>query len=160
MYSNGKTEQITDFKSDSRSPQLNDKNQMVWQGHDGNDTEIFLYSDGKITQITHTALHEESPQINNKGQIVWEAYDGHDSEIYHYDGDIITPITNNDIDDSSPKINDNGQIYWITKNWVGNDWQHKNVFMVEPKQPDSSAGKVFGEGMIAVSETKQTSTDS
>ena len=54
----------------SRNPQLNEHGDVVWEGYDGHDLEIFLYSNGTITQITDNEYDDYSPRMNSKGQIV------------------------------------------------------------------------------------------
>ncbi len=96
----------------SRNPQINQHGDVVWEGYDEHDWEIFLYSKGKIIQITDNDYDDRNPQINSKGQIVWEGYDGNDWEIFLYSGGKITQITDNEYDDRNPRINPKGEIVW------------------------------------------------
>ncbi len=108
----------------NRFPNLNEHGDVVWQGSDGHDLEIFLHSKGTITQITDNEYDDQNPQINAKGQIVWEGHDGHDWEIFLYSGEKITQITDNEYDDRNPRINAKGEIVWH-----GYDGRDDQVFL-------------------------------
>jgi subtilisin-like proprotein convertase family protein len=87
-----------------------DNGQVVWQGYDGNDYEIFLYNGTTVVQLTNNSYDDEDPQIDN-GQVVWQGYDGNDYEIFFYDGTIPIQLTNDSYDDYDPQIH-NGQVVW------------------------------------------------
>jgi len=97
---------------DDTNPQINNNGQVVWEGYDGTDWEIFLYDGSTTTQLTNNSYDDTHPQINDNGYVVWEGYDGTDSEIFLYDGIDTIQITDNSYDDLDPQINNNGYVVW------------------------------------------------
>jgi Tol biopolymer transport system component len=96
----------------------------VWQGHDGNDWEIFLYNvatgEGPV-QITNNGHDDISPQTDGN-HLVWLGFGQSDGEIFLPGGEIflcdmssreITQITNDSNVDSSPQIA-NGRVVWTS----------------------------------------------
>ncbi|MFW9965353.1 MAG: hypothetical protein ACFFCX_17405, partial [Candidatus Sifarchaeia archaeon] len=125
-------------------PQI-DAGQVVWQGRDESDAEIYLYDGVTTHQLTDNEFYDFNPQID-AGQVVWEGYDGSDYEIYLYDGVTTHQLTDNDVDDYDPQI-DAGQVVWygwddgeadfevfflpslyseiqIISEWMEGDWFH------------------------------------
>ena len=96
-----------------------DKGQVVWEGLDGNDYEIYYWDGSKVIQVTNNDYFDRFPQIHN-GQVVWQGYDGRDTEIFLWDGWSIRQLTDNDHNDKYPRIHD-GQVVW--QGWDGHDWE-------------------------------------
>ena len=111
--------QLTDNAYDDRYPQINDNGEVVWQGSDGLDDEIFFYDGTSTTQLTNDAHENLEPQINDAGWVVWQGCDGEDCpyglgdyEIFLHDGTNTTQLTDNAYYDYPPQINDNGWVVW------------------------------------------------
>jgi hypothetical protein len=73
---------LSNNDSDDHKPQIHN-GQVVWQGYDGQDYEIFYWDGTNIHQLTNNNYDDVDPQINN-GQVVWQGYDGHDWEIFFW----------------------------------------------------------------------------
>jgi hypothetical protein len=110
---------ITDNAYDDRNTQINTSGDVVWDGYDGNDYEIYLYSDGNITQITDNSFYDLLPQINADRDVVWYGFDGNDNEIYLYSNGDIIQISDNAYSDYNPQINADGDVVWY--GFDGND---------------------------------------
>jgi len=117
--------QLTDNEYDDQLPMINNADQVVWQGWDGTDWEIFLHGESGTVQITDNAEDDGAAQINDSGTVVWQGFDG-DSEIFLYDGTSPTNISNNDLEDSLPQINNQGHVVWI-----GSDGMTTEVFLFD-----------------------------
>ncbi|AFZ37704.1 Carbohydrate binding family 6 [Stanieria cyanosphaera PCC 7437] len=145
--------QLTNNDTSDYSPQISG-NKVVWQGDDGNDSEVYLYNhdSGTVVQLTDNDTSDYSPQISGN-KVVWEGYDGKDSEIYLYDGSQTIQLTNNDIYESSPQISGNNVV------WSGYDGNDSEIYLYDGTQtiqltnndtsdysPQISGNKVVWEG--------------
>ncbi|GAB4534693.1 MAG: hypothetical protein Tsb0014_21110 [Pleurocapsa sp.] len=72
--------QLTNNLFDDKNPQTSGNN-IVWQGFDGQDYEIFFYDGISIQQITDNDYDDIDPQISGEN-IAWQGFDGQDYEIY------------------------------------------------------------------------------
>lgn len=119
------------LKSDEL-PQINDNDQIVWQGFDGRDFEIYTANaDGtNVHLITTNNVQDWHADINNNGRIVWQQFDGEDYEIMscNFDGSDLVQITNNTNggvgmprNDAWPRINDSNRVVWM--GYDGTNWQ-------------------------------------
>ncbi|BAY27535.1 hemolysin-type calcium-binding region [Calothrix sp. NIES-2100] len=112
------------YSSDNINPQISGNN-VVWQGYDGSDYEIFLYnssSASKPIKLTNNYNSDTSPQISGNN-IVWHGYDGSDYEIFFYNsssGGAPIPITNNNYADYTPQISGNNVVWY---GYDGNDYE-------------------------------------
>ena len=102
------------------SPQIWGNN-VVWQGNDGNDYEIFFYDGTGTVQLTDNDTNDYLPQISGKN-IVWQGHDGNDNEIFFYDDTNIIQLTNNDTNDHSAQISGKNIV------WQGNDGNDDEIF--------------------------------
>jgi len=111
------TFQVTDNNYYDAVPQINDNGDVVWQGYDGSDYEIFLYdrATGLTLQLTDNYYYDATPQINCNGDVVWRGYDGYSYEIFLYDrtSGATTKLSNMDYSASSPQINCKGDVVWV-----------------------------------------------
>ena len=94
---------------------------VIWQGWDGNDWEIFLYNGSTISRLTNNSVDEVNAVISGN-YIAWEGFDGNDTEIFRYSisSGTTEQITNNLAADGLPTLA--GQ----TLAWHGNedgDWE-------------------------------------
>jgi beta propeller repeat protein len=90
---------------------------VVWQGHDGNDWEIFLYNanDGSGPfQITDNTYNDINPETDGK-YVTWAAGTTPLGEIFLYDiaTSTTTQLTNNAQLDHYPKIVDD-MVVWVS----------------------------------------------
>ena len=114
------------------APKINDAGQVVWQGGDGSDFEVFFFDGTRIRQLESDTYPDEAPNLNNKGHVVWQGYDGNDFEIFLYDGTAVVKLTDNDSNDLYPNINNAGQIVWVHFD------PSSNMFSVILRQPDGT----------------------
>ena len=56
---------------DDTNPQINNNGQVVWEGYDGTDWEIFFYNGTTTTQLTNNSYDDTHPQINDNGYVVF-----------------------------------------------------------------------------------------
>ena len=91
------------------NPQI-DGRLVVWEGFDGNDSEIFLYDGRSIIQLTNNSYQDARPQISRRN-VVWMGFDGNDLEIFLYDGKQTILLTHNNIMDFFPEIS-GGDVVW------------------------------------------------
>ena len=91
-------------------------NNVVWNGWDGTDQEIFFYNGISTIQLTNNSYDDFSPAISGNN-VAWVGYDGYgtDYEIFFYNGTSTTQLTNNSRDDWFPAISGNNVV------WVGKD---------------------------------------
>ena len=101
-------------------PRLNDANQIVWEGWDGHDYEIFKYDNGTVYQLTDNNYNDLEPRNNSQGQIVWSGYNGQDYDIYLYNEGAVRQLSSNAGDDLYPRINNLGQVSWEGRDADGN----------------------------------------
>ncbi|RMF95303.1 MAG: PEP-CTERM sorting domain-containing protein [Candidatus Schekmanbacteria bacterium] len=104
---------------DAWYPQINSQRNIVWQGYDGSDYEIFFYDGMNIIQLTNNSYDDLYPQINDQNSILWQGSDGTDFEIFLYKDSFTTQLTDNSFDDTSAVMNENGAAAWM--GFDGND---------------------------------------
>ncbi len=112
--------QLTDNTYRDREPQLNDNNDVVWMGFDGNDYEIYMYEwlIDWVWQITDNSYDDVNPKINNNGDIAWQGRDGTEYQVLFYENDTDTIWEISSYDSGShynamePDLNDDGDIVW------------------------------------------------
>ncbi|UCF80044.1 MAG: pre-peptidase C-terminal domain-containing protein [Acidobacteriota bacterium] len=112
------TTQLTDNAFNDTDPRIHN-GQVVWQGWDGSDNEIFFWDGFTTTQFTDNASGDFNPRLHN-GQVVWQGWDGSDNEIFLYDGVTTINISNNALEDFDPRIH-NGQVVW--RGWYGSNYE-------------------------------------
>jgi len=95
-------------------PEINNKGQVVWEGSDGTNTQIFLERFGQSRNISQNNFDNFQPQINDRGQVVWYGGDNPNTyEIFLYKGyGEPIQITDNNFRDVSPQINNKGWVVW------------------------------------------------
>src|SRR5512147_1554350 len=71
---------ITNNNFSDSYPWINSSGQVVWQGNDGSDDEIYYWNGTSTAKITNNSFTDGAPQINDSGQIVWYGFDGADYE--------------------------------------------------------------------------------
>lgn len=110
------TNTISDGSSvNNKWPQLNDNGDVVWQGFDGNDQEIYLYSGGVVQQLTNNDYDDLEPQINTSGRVAWRGRPEADSEVFVWDGSSILQVSNDNCENINVRINDNNTLVWQAK---------------------------------------------
>ena len=125
------------------SPQVSN-GQVVWNGWDGNDYEIYLYN-GHLPcgQLTNNNANDYFPKIDN-GQVVWYGDDGNGYQIFLRDltGTENIPLTSGSSNNWDPQIN-NGQIVW-----GGYDpgTQTNAIYLATPRSLDIIDGSDFSGG--------------
>ncbi len=132
---------LTDNTFRDHESQINDNNDVVWQGFDGNDYEIYMYDWqlDQIWQITDNSDDDLYPQINNNGDIAWQEDDGTTMTILFYEEaeDTIWEIRTSARDTSwntlVPFMNNNGDIVWHENTGFA-----YNIFFY-----DNSTGNIF-----------------
>ena len=132
---------ITDNEFDDKNPQINDSNDVVWQGDDGNDFEIYMYEwlIDWVWQYTDNSVDDKYPKINDNGDIAWQQDDGTHMKILFYEKaeDTIWEIVTGDRDTSwntlEPFMNNNGDIVWHENTGVS-----YNIFLY-----DNSTGNIL-----------------
>jgi hypothetical protein len=87
-------------------------NELVFQGWDGNDYEIFRYrfDTDQLEQITNNQFDDVSPVVWN-GEIAWVAHPTVTAEIFHYRDGVIRKISEGTEDNSAPAIWE-GKVVW------------------------------------------------
>lgn len=119
-------QKITDNSSDS-VPAINNKGQVAFGRHNGNDWDVYLYDNGTIKKISSNSYDDineniswgigAGPGINDNGQIVWSGFDGAHWQIYSWINGVVKRITDGNFDETGPvNINKKGRIVW-TRSW-------------------------------------------
>lgn len=87
-------------------------NELVFQGWDGDDYEIYCYhfDTGQLEQITNNQFDDTSPVVWN-GEIAWIAHPTVTAEIFHRRDGVIRKISEGTQDNSAPSIW-NGKVVW------------------------------------------------
>jgi len=106
--------QITSNSYKASFPRI-EGNYLVWQGHVGNDWEIFLYdiAAGETSQITDNDYDDLSPQTDGN-YIVWQGFNNGEWDIFLWDGTQIRAISDRSAEDLSPQVA-NGLIVWCSE---------------------------------------------
>ena len=117
-------EQVTFNSMNDENPFINNMNEIVWSGWDGNDFEIFHFDGSTVSQITTNNYDDRFPQLNDSGIMAWTGYDTNGSNVFRYDG-ATTRLTNN-INQGShtstwTQINNSGDMIW--HDWDGTDYE-------------------------------------
>jgi beta propeller repeat protein len=105
------------------SPHISGSN-VVWEGNDGNDTEIYFYNGSTTIQLTNNNTSDRNLQISGSN-VVWEGNDGNDTEIYFYNGSTTVQLTNNDTDDNYPQIS-GSNVVW---EGFGSNKRYKQIYL-------------------------------
>jgi len=111
---------ITDNEYRDYKPQINDNNDVVWMGYDGNDYEIYMYEwlIDWVWQITDNSYDDYNPMINNNGDIAWQGREGSEYQILFYENDtdtiweISSSAPGSHYNAMKPDLNDEGDIVW------------------------------------------------
>ena len=119
--------QLTNNHYDESSPQISGNN-VVWQGYDGNDTEIFLYNGKNTIQLSDNNYGDETLQISGNN-VVWQGYDGNDTEIFLYNGKNTIQLSNNNYGDFHPQISGNNVVWWRSDN----NYNQSEIFLYNGK---------------------------
>jgi hypothetical protein len=118
--------QLTDNEYSDRNYQVNSSGQVVWEGYDGHDWEIFVF-DGidPPERATSNSDDDTNPQISDSGWVVWEQNDTAEGDYKIWIGTTsgIAWIYDDrpDYDDRYPDINSDGVVTW--QGWDGSHWQ-------------------------------------
>ena len=113
------------ISSQGMLPQINDRNQVVYQGGGGisaADYQIYLYDEGANTKISSTekSYGNAGPQLNKNGQVVWVGtekipsgteYLYKDKEVFLYHNGALSNLSQNDLNEYQAFILDNGNVY-------------------------------------------------
>jgi hypothetical protein len=99
------TLQLSNNSFDDDRPQINSAGQVVWQGWDGNDWEIFFWSGSSVQQLTHNDRNDINPRINANGKVVWQGWNGLAWQIYYWDSSTVQTLSASWVDSVNPKIN-------------------------------------------------------
>ncbi|MEM7391812.1 MAG: hypothetical protein AAF492_05640 [Verrucomicrobiota bacterium] len=94
------------------------RHQVVWQGFDGDDFEIYYFDGIKTTKLTSNLFDDINPQIND-GLITWMGYaENWDAEIFAWrlGTEDIVQLTTNKYDDREPRTA-GGRIVWWADNF-------------------------------------------
>jgi beta propeller repeat protein len=122
----GQIVRLTHNNLNESNPQVSGQN-IVWQAHDGNDTEVYFYDGSQVVQLTDNNEEDSLPQISGN-HIVWQGSDGNDTEIYLYDGTQVVQLTDNDEEDSLPQISGNNIV------WQGSDGNDTEIYSYDGSQ--------------------------
>ena len=95
------TIQITDNDTDDLQPR-HLRLELVWQGYDGSEPEIYLWDGATTTQLTNNSTYDQGPDVSGS-TVVWygcdggvgSSCDGGDWEIYLWDGATTTQLSDN-----------------------------------------------------------------
>ena len=87
-------------------------NELVFQGWDGDDYEIYRYrfDSGQLEQITNNQFDDISPVVWN-GEIAWVAHPTITAEIFHWRDGMIRKISEGSSDNGNPSIWE-GKVTW------------------------------------------------
>ena len=87
-------------------------NELVFQGWDGDDYEIFLYrfDTGQLEQITNNQFDDIAPVVWD-GRVAWVAHPTVASEIFYLADGVIRKISEGTADNAAPSIWD-GKVVW------------------------------------------------
>gem|GEM_PF-5230128 len=130
------TKQLTTSQDKKRYISINSLNQVVWQGHDGNHTGIYMYADGTISKISANNAAVGRPSLNDLGQVAWASYDdnGRNSDIFlYFDGNVMQ-LTENELHDSDPHIDNHGNIVYLARNISDNSY-FDSIRIIRPSHP-------------------------
>ncbi len=151
---------------------LNINGEMVWQGSDGYDQEIYLYTNGKVINLSDNDYEDTNPQINDSGHVVYETYGGTNYGITLYDGMIGIPALPGEpiektphietfffdsMRDFDPQINNIGLIAWyaatnpIEQSGVIYVYDYLNDTLYEEVSPEN----FYVEGSLRLSNSGQ-----
>jgi len=126
MWREGEIHKISENIEDDFHPRIWN-GQVVWQGFDGDDFEIYLFNGTNTIKLTSNLHDDVNPSIRD-GMICWMGYhDNWDPEIYVWDGTEITRLTDNDYEDRDPRTA-GGRVVW-----EGNEAENSYIFLAVPE---------------------------
>ncbi len=134
--------QLTDNDYEEWSPKVSGPN-VVWEGYDGTDSEIFLYDGNATVQITNNSYQDYAPEVSGSN-IVWLGHDGNDDEVFLYDG-AITQLTNNEYDDYGPDVSGSNVV------WTGYDGSDLEIFLYDGVATTQLTDNGYHDGYVAIS---------
>ena len=127
--------QLTDNSYDDKGAQIYGSN-VVWEGHDGSDSEIFLYDGTTTMQLTNNNYNDFCPRIHGSN-VVWQG----SGEIFLYDGDTITQITDDSFVAYWTQIH-GSNVVWTA--WDGNDFE---IFLYDGNSTIQLTNNDYGDQM-------------
>jgi len=131
LYDRGEIKQLSNTSAYLySSPQINASGQVVWDGWDLVDHEIFLYDGTSTIKLTNNTFDDFSPQINDLGQVVWVGGVYNDHQVFLYDGTTTHRLTNDTSYKGSPQINILGQVVWTGRG--GTVGTYDEIFFATP----------------------------
>jgi hypothetical protein len=102
--------QITNNSTFDAYPAVSGSN-VVWQGGDDPDGEIYLWDGATTTQLTNNTTYEWVPDISGSN-VVWMRWDGSHYDIYLWEGGTTTNISNDSTRDEWPAISGSNVVWW------------------------------------------------
>ena len=105
----GEIQQLSDNTYHDGDPDISGSN-VVWEGENGDDTEIFLYDGSMVIQLTDNNYDDSRPRVSGSN-VAWECQDGGDTEIYFFDGRTTTKVTDNYYDDHRPQVSGSNVVW-------------------------------------------------
>ncbi len=129
LSENGTIYQVTRNSYHDEAPQINARDEFIWEGYINSVNEIFHWKEDITKQITTNTYYNAEPQINDSGYIAWSGIPDDDvsstdsKEVYVLYGDshqfsferkeLIGDETSNDyIQDSGISIDDTTIVSW------------------------------------------------
>lgn len=112
--------QVTDNDYEDYFPEISD-HQIVWEGHDDGDSEVFYYADGLTTKLTNNTRDDSEPfiDVSSTGPTVgWRYHDGTDWEVRLATRTPTDPtwkdatLTNNTADDLPTDVTGRGVVWF------------------------------------------------
>ncbi len=118
------TTQLTNRDNVKGNPQISGNN-IVWNGSDGHDSEIFFYNGSTVTTLTNNGRPDYYPQVSDDN-VVWEGrvVDGYRHlgwQIFFFNGSSTVQLTDNG-GNRSPQISGNNIV------WHGSNLRHPDIF--------------------------------
>jgi len=110
------TIQLTDNDEDDQFPQVSGNN-VVWEGFDGNDYEIFLFDGATTSQLTSNSSQDHQAHVSGDN-VVWRGEFGGDVEILLYDGVSTSNVSNSVGNDHRPQVSGDN-IVWYGEDTAG-----------------------------------------
>lgn len=99
-------------------------NTLVFEGSDGQNSEIFTWTNGNLTQITNGTRDQATPAISN-GRLAWIGFDGNDYEVYTHKNNTTTKLTTDSREDRNVTV-EGDYVAWTSQHgnnadiWVWN----------------------------------------
>jgi hypothetical protein len=143
---------LSNNNRDDNNPRINSAGQVVWEGWDGADWEVYLWNGISIQHLSAGSDTARDPQIDSAGNVVWQGWNGSEWQIYRWDGSTAQEL-NRPGEDLFAQISACGYVVW--QGWgAGSDyeihlWNGTTIQSLTSNATDDFRPQINSSGQVA-----------